>query len=244
MYLGMPQACDHVAALLESRSDILRHYINGSAYLRNDWSSEYLVFTQLFCYLPHLPGSRDLCKIYLTKQSWRQQAYDAEHPDELSKEAQKEELQKQMGKVIKHSNMADETHITDIDSVDHLKEPVLDAETDEDKKAEQDEEKDQVMLLEAPNFSDDRQHNFNSKRITLSMAEIKHIYSEAVEEQEETENATLCSKILKYITLPIEFVTLLLIPNVDKEKINEWYCPLIPFTSAIGVLTITKGIDS
>jgi heat shock protein HspQ len=153
----------------------------------------------------------------------------------VDKEKQKEELHKQMGKVIRHSDVNSDGMVTDIDTTDQLKEPVLDA-TDDD----EDEKKDLVMPLEDKYDLAHHHNGSQPQRITLTMAEIKHIYHDEVEKQEDSEKASAIEKIIKYITFPIDFLSMLLIPNVDKEKIDNWYCPLIPFTSMLGLITILK----
>ena len=144
-----------------------------------------------------------------------------------------------MGKVIRHANLNEDRLVSDIDAVDPLKQPVL--ENQETVNDDEDEAKDIVMPLEDKEDLPDNHHEGQPKRMTLTMAEIKHIYHEEVEKQEEGDEATLTDKILKYLTMPMELASMILIPNVDKEKINEWYCPLIPFTSMLGLLTIIKG---
>lgn len=81
------------------------------------------------------------------------------------------------------------------------------------------------------------------RRLTLTMAEVKHIYTKEVEKQEEAleEKLGLFKRIMKYVTMPIEILEMMLIPNVEEEKLETWYSPLIPYTSSIGILTITKS---
>lgn len=144
-----------------------------------------------------------------------------------------------MGKVIRHADLEDDGMVSDIDTTDPLRQPVL--QNQDTANEDEDEARDQVMPLQSKDDLLDHHHDGKAPRITLTMAEIKHIYHEEVEKQEDSDEATLTDKIIKIITYPMEFASMILIPNVDKEKINEWYCPLIPFTSMLGLLTITKS---
>lgn len=175
----------------------------------------------------------------------KQQKYDADNAHNLNKEQQREELHKQMGKIIRHSDMTEENMITDIENSESKKEPILpvNAKDNEFKSDEEDQknEKEEKVDKKPINSEDQTHHNRKQNRITLTMAEIKHIYSEEVEKQEESDKVSLLAKCLKYITMPIQISAMCLIPNVDKEKIDEWYCPIIPFTSIIGLLTIMKS---
>lgn len=131
--------------------------------------------------------------------------------------------------------------ISDIDTTDPLRQPVLQSQDTTNEDQDEDEAKDQVMPLQPKDGLDDHHHDGKEQHIRLTMAEIKHIYHEEVVKQEDSDEATLTDKIIKVITFPMEFASMILIPNVDKEKVNEWYCPLIPFTSMLGLLTITKS---
>lgn len=81
------------------------------------------------------------------------------------------------------------------------------------------------------------------RRLTLTMAEVKHIYTKEVGKQEEEleEQLGVFQKILKYLTLPIQIVEMIFIPNVEEEMLETWYSPLIPYSSSIGILTITRS---
>lgn len=81
-------------------------------------------------------------------------------------------------------------------------------------------------------------------RLTLTMAEIKHIYNEEVVkvEEEKPESMSFASKCFYYINFPIQLLSMATIPNVDDEKIGSWYTPILPFTSMLASVTLTKSI--
>lgn len=75
------------------------------------------------------------------------------------------------------------------------------------------------------------------------MAEIKHIYNEEVEKavDEKPEEVGCLERILTILKFPVEAVSMAIIPNVDDDKIGAWYTPILPLTSVIGFLTLTKS---
>lgn len=167
-------------------------------------------------------------------QNYQQKKEDEDNAHDMDKEKQKEELHKQMNKVIKHGNLNETTDaVTDIDArFGGLDEPLAGDQTGEPK-PEEDKEKAKEVHHTAT----------RQKGLTLTMAEIKHIYNEEVEKavEEKPETVGCVEKFLTIIKFPVEFVSMLIIPNVDDEKIDNWYMPIIPFLSCVAFITITKS---
>ena len=154
----------------------------------------------------------------------------------MSKEQQKEELHKQMNKIIKnadpHNDSAD--LVTDIDARFDLKEPLADGQVEDDKLqiAQNPEVSHKPEIVQRP-----------QSRLTLTMAEIKHIYNEEVEKavDEKPEDVGFFGKLCSIINFPVDIVSMAIIPNVDDEKIGAWYMPILPLTSILAFLTLTKS---
>lgn len=141
-----------------------------------------------------------------------------------------------MNRIIKNHDPHDETAVmvTDIDARFGINDPLVE---DRDQEKPGEPEKTEIKPVEPkPEHKPDR-------RITLSMAEIKHIYNDEVEkaEEEEPEKVSFFSKCCYIIRLPVELFFKAIIPNVDDEKIDAWYTPIIPLTSVIAFLSITKS---
>lgn len=168
----------------------------------------------------------------MTQQNYQQTKYDEENAHDINKEKQKEELHKQMGNIIKHADPHNDSAdlVTDIDARFDLKEPLADGQTDEDK-TQHPQNPESSQKTERP------QH-----RLTLTMAEIKHIYNDEVEKavEEKPEQVGFFGKICTIINFPVEIVSMAIIPNVDDEKVGAWYMPILPFTSVLAFITITK----
>lgn len=139
-----------------------------------------------------------------------------------------------MNKIIKHSNHKDDSAdlVTDIDIRFGVKEPLTDGQP------EQAEDNDQV----SGGADKDPAPKKKLARLTLTMAEIKHIYNDEVDKavDQEPEEVGILAKLCSFMTLPVELVSMAIIPNVDDEKINSWYMPIIPVTSVLAFVTITK----
>lgn len=141
-----------------------------------------------------------------------------------------------MNKIIKHADPHTDTAdlVTDIDARFDLKEPLAGDQPEDDKP-------------QIPQNSGDTQKPEKSQRpenrLTLTMAEIKHIYNEEVEKavDEKPEEVGFLGKIGTIINFPVEIVSMAIIPNVDDEKVGEWYMPILPLTSILAFLTLTKS---
>jgi hypothetical protein len=136
---------------------------------------------------------------------------------------------------LKH---VDGHRITDIDQYQHdqLNEPILKPD---------DQKKDQTEDPHGKPKTDHAEHPPATplRRLTLTMAEVKHIYNDVVEQQEreDVEDQSVFDKISKYTTMPVEFVAMTMIPNVDSDMLDKWYVPLIPFNSSLAILTFTRS---
>jgi hypothetical protein len=173
-----------------------------------------------------------------------QQSYKLRQQEPVPDKAfQREELQKQMEGVLRKTRLDEdllerhEHRVTDIDQqpLDGLAEPLGQRET-------KDHEIEEARVI--PGISELAQHLVTPlRKLTLTMAEIKHIYTEAVEKQEEEdeEHLTLREKIMKYVTLPVEVITMVCISNVDTDELDKWYSPLVPFTGCMAFLTLTRS---
>lgn len=134
-----------------------------------------------------------------------------------------------MNKIIKHGDLKRDAPdlVTDIDArFGSVQEPLAAGHT------EQTDGKDQASHAEPK----------RPLRLTLTMAEIKHIYNEEVEKTvgEEPQKVGLLAKVCSFMTMPVELVSMAIIPNVDDEKITAWYMPILPVTSVLAFVTITK----
>lgn len=138
--------------------------------------------------------------------------------------------------------------VTDIDQTSHIHQPLFKSHDEDGEnlgyvedappiegQAKPDPEHPTVAKVES---TDQAGHQH---KLDLTMAEYKHIYVEEVEKNEETEGLSVMGKISHFLLFPINFGAMILIPNVDPEKIDAWYTPIIPFTSMIGLITLLKG---
>lgn len=138
-----------------------------------------------------------------------------------------------MNKIINHDDTQDHQEVvTDIDARFGLEESLADNETIDPKSSS-----------EGEKHPSNSQASARQKSLTLTMAEIKHIYNEEVEKavDEKPENVGILQKISAIVQFPVEIVSMAIIPNVDDEKIGRWYTPILPFTSMLAFITITKS---
>lgn len=80
------------------------------------------------------------------------------------------------------------------------------------------------------------------KRLTLSMAEFKHIYVNEMDKEIQLDEAVSpIQKVIDLLTLPGKILCMVMIPNVDEEMMEKWYVPLMPLVSMAACIILTKS---
>ena len=107
---------------------------------------------------------------------------------------------------------------------------------------DEEETKDKVGGLPSEDLAGHRQ---KTRALTLSMAEVKHIYvheeHKVQEEEAESKNTTILGKILHVIQWPIATLAKFVIPNLEEEEIDKPLVPILPTTAVIACLILTKS---
>jgi hypothetical protein len=86
-------------------------------------------------------------------------------------------------------------------------------------------------------------HRAQTRALTLTMAEVKHIYVDEAKhaKEDEKEETSVLGKVIEILKLPIEFAAKVAIPNLEDDEIDKWFVPLLPTTSILASLLLTKS---
>lgn len=78
---------------------------------------------------------------------------------------------------------------------------------------------------------------------TFTLAEFKSVYvSEAVKVDGESDKPkSVMARICQYIKMPMDTIIMVIVPNVDEEKIERWWTPILPLTSVLASITLTSS---
>jgi hypothetical protein len=164
---------------------------------------------------------------------------------EEEKEAQREALQKQLGGLLRQNRTptggVDEL-VTDIDRRESLIDDKRTSTSIDESPADNTLDA-EVKEAEAHPPQDLTAHRAQTRALTLTMAEVKHIYVDEAKNAKEDlkEETTVLGKILEILKLPIEFAAKVCIPNLEDNEIDKWFVPLLPTTAIIASLLLTKS---
>ena len=164
---------------------------------------------------------------------------------EEEKEAQREALQKQLGGLLRQNRTPTggaNDLVTDIDRRESL------IGESQPSNAANDSALDNTLDAEAKDAvgglpQDVTEHRAQTRALTLTMAEVKHIYVDEAKhaKEEQKEETSVLGKIIEILKLPIELAAKVAIPNLEDDEIDKWFVPLLPTTSILASLLLTKS---
>ena len=164
---------------------------------------------------------------------------------EQDKEAQREALQKQLGGLLRQNRTPTggaNDLVTDIDRRESLIDDKQPSDTPNDTPL------DNTLDAEANDSvgkqpQDMAAHQEKTRALTLTMAEVKHIYVDEAKhvKEDQKEETSVLGKVLEILKLPIEFAAKVAIPNLEDDEIDKWFVPLLPTTSILASLLLTKS---
>lgn len=86
-----------------------------------------------------------------------------------------------------------------------------------------------------------------SRKLTLTQAEVKHIYQNeldnAKEEANELGEQSTLDKVVDYITLPLRIIPMITIPNLEKEDLAKPFSPVLALTSSLACTFFMSGFE-
>lgn len=72
------------------------------------------------------------------------------------------------------------------------------------------------------------------------MAEFKHIYVNEIENEKEVEKKSVFRLLLDILLSPGKHICMFFIPNVEEDELGKFWVPIMPLTSVIACIVLTK----
>lgn len=107
---------------------------------------------------------------------------------------------------------------------------------------------DQNNSIGGENLSEPLTEDAKPRKLTLTMAEVKHIYNQEVEQKKEEEDSaeepsSALSKVTDVITLPLQWLGTLTVPNLDEESVSKDLITLMPVPCTLAILFLAGKFD-